>query len=217
MLEPEVMDTAAEAESYDAMDHSGPNEAFVQRLLELGARGRVLDVGCGPGHIALMLATMHPEVEVLGVDLSSHMLRIAEEHREVSSHADRVSFQKADAKGLPFPDASFDTVCSNTILHHIPDPLPFLRECWRVLKPGGAFLVRDLFRPASVPEIYALVRKHAGAETAAAQELFRASLNAALRPDELRAAAAAAGLVGVELVVDTDRHMSLQRSASESC
>lgn len=208
------MDTAEEAESYDAMDHSAPNEAFVRRLLDLGARGRVLDVGCGPGHIALLLATMHPGVEVTGVDLSEHMLRLAEEHRAVSAHAGRVRFAKADAKGLPFPDASFDTVCSNTILHHIPDPLPFLRECWRVLKPGGAFLVRDLYRPDTVPEIYALVRRHAAAESAPAQELFRASLNAALTPAELQAAAAAAGLAGVELTVDTDRHMSLQRSAS---
>lgn len=210
------MDTAEDAESYDAMDHSGPNDAFVQRLLELGVRGEVLDVGCGPGHIALLLAAMHPDVRVTGVDLSDHMLRIAEEHREVSSHAERVRFAKADAKGLPFADASFDTVCSNTILHHIPDPVPFLRECWRVLKPGGAFLVRDLFRPSSVPEIYALVRRHAAGESLPAQELFRASLNAALTPDELRSAAKAAGLAGVELVVDTDRHMSLQRSASAS-
>ncbi len=210
------MDAAAEAEAYDAMDHSGPNEAFVQRLLELGARGRILDVGCGPGHIPLLIATMQPEAEVTGVDLSAAMLRIAEEHRAVSSHAARVRFTKADAKKLPFADASFDTVCSNTILHHIPEPAPFLRECWRVLKPGGAFLVRDLFRPATVPEVYALVRKHAAGESAEAQELFRASLCAALTPEELRAAARAAGLSGAEVVVDTDRHMSLQRSASES-
>ena len=98
VLEPEIMDTAEDAESYDAMDHSGPNDAFVQRLLELGVRGEVLDVGCGPGHIALLLAAMHPDVRVTGVDLSDHMLRIAEEHREVSSHAERVRFAKADAK-----------------------------------------------------------------------------------------------------------------------
>ncbi len=208
------MDTAAEAESYDAMDHSAPNEAFVQRLLQLGARGRVLDVGCGPGHIALLLVTAHPELRVVGVDLSAHMLRIAAEHRAVSAHAARVRFQAADAKRLPFADAEFDTVCSNTILHHIPDPVPFLRECGRVLKPGGAFLVRDLYRPDTPQAADDLVRQHAATEAPAARALFRASLGAALTPDELRAAARAAGLAGFEVVIDTDRHMSLQRAAS---
>ena len=70
VLEPEVMDTVEEAESYDAMDHSGPNEAFVERFLELGAGGRLLDIGCGPGHVPLLLASMREEVQVVGVDLS---------------------------------------------------------------------------------------------------------------------------------------------------
>ncbi len=207
------MDTVEEAEAYDAMDHSAPNEAFVQRLLDLGARGRVLDVGCGPGHIALLLVTARADFEVLGVDLSLQMLRIAGEHRAVSAHAARVRFEKADAKGLPYADAAFDTVCSNTILHHIPDPVPFLRECGRVLKPGGAFLVRDLFRPPTPQAADVLVRQHAGGETAYAQDLFRASLGAALTQEELHAAARAAGLDGMQVVVDTDRHMSLQRAA----
>lgn len=208
------MDTAEEAECYDAMDHSGPNEAFVTRLLELGARGRVLDVGCGPGHVALLLAAMRPDLEILGVDLSRHMLRIAEEHRAVSAHADRVRFEVADAKGLPYGAGDFDTVCSNTILHHIPDPVPFLRECGRVLAPGGALLVRDLFRPPSAAAADALVAAHAGGEPPRARDLFRASLHAALTPDELRQAAVRAGLEDFEIVADSDRHMSLQRRAS---
>jgi len=214
VLEPEVMDTVEEAECYDAMDHSVPNEAFVSRLLELGAHGRVLDVGCGPGHVALMLVTMLPEVEVVGVDLSVQMLRIAEEHRAICAHAGRVRFESADAKRLPYADGAFETVCSNTILHHIPDPVPFLRECGRVLAPGGALLVRDLFRPESAATALALVAQHCGAEDARAQELFRASLHAALTPSELREAATRAGLDGVEIVTDSDRHMSLQRKAS---
>ncbi|MHC4822641.1 MAG: class I SAM-dependent methyltransferase, partial [Planctomycetota bacterium] len=100
VLEPEVMDTVEEAEAYAAMEHSGANDAFVDRLLELGATGKVLDIGCGPGHIALQLVTRNPELEVLGVDLSHNMLRIAEEHRAVCGQGDRVSFAIADAKGL---------------------------------------------------------------------------------------------------------------------
>jgi ubiquinone/menaquinone biosynthesis C-methylase UbiE len=211
VLEPEVMDTAAEASEYDAMDHSGPNTAFVERLLHLGAAGRVLDIGCGPGQIALQLAAALPGCLVTGVDLSREMLRVAERRRAQSPHARRVHFDLGDAKGLPYADGHFDTVCSNTILHHIPDPRPFLAEAWRVLRPGGTFLIRDLFRPANEVRVAELVRRHAAGANDAQAELFRASLCAALTPDELRQVAAEAGLTGLEVVVDTDRHMSLQR------
>lgn len=214
VLEPEVMDTVEEAESYDAMDHSGPNSAFCERLVELGAAGRVLDIGCGPGHVPLMLVAMLPEADVVGVDLSREMLKIAEEHRAASAHPERVGFELGDAKGLDYPDASFDTVCSNTILHHIPDPRPFLREVRRVLKPGGALLVRDLFRPPTAAIADELVAAYAGDEPPMNQELFRASLHAAFTPGELRALADTEGLDGAELVIDSDRHMSLQMSRS---
>lgn len=211
-LEPEVMDTPEEAQSYDAMDHSGPNAAFVERLVRLGAHGRVLDIGTGPGHIPLLACDALPDVRVVGVDLAENMLAIAEEHRRRSPHADRVEFRVADAKGLAFDDASFDTVSSNTILHHIPDPRPFLREARRVLKPGGVLLVRDLFRPTSAAVVDDLVGAYAGDEPEINRELFRASLHAAFTPAELRALADEAGLGDAELVIDSDRHMSLQRS-----
>lgn len=210
VLEPEVMDTAEEADGYDAMDHTEANEAFVKRLIELGAHGRMLDIGTGPGHIPLLVCERIPEATVVGIDLAQHMLAHAERHRAASPHADRVEFRLADAKGLEFPDASFDTVYSNTILHHIPDPRPFLSEAQRVLKPGGVLLVRDLFRPESNERALELVELHAGDSNEYQRELFRASLCAAFTPDELRGLVEEVGLESAEVVVDTDRHMSLQ-------
>jgi ubiquinone/menaquinone biosynthesis C-methylase UbiE len=210
VLEPEVMDSPAEADAYDAMDHSTVNHAFARRLLELGASGRVLDIGCGPGHGPLQLVAMASKVSVVGVDLSPYMLAIAEEHRAVSSHGERVEFVLGDAKGLDFASGTFDAVCSNTILHHIPNPVEFLREAWRVRAPGGALLIRDLYRPESAAEVDALVEKHAAQEPQAARELFRASLCAALTADELVELAREAGMQGCEVVIDSDRHMSLQ-------
>jgi len=210
VLEPEVMDTPEEADGYDAMDHAQPNRAFVERLIELGARGRMLDIGTGPGLIPLLVCERIDDARVVGVDLATHMLAHAERHKAASPHGDRVEFRLADAKGLDFEDASFDTVFSNTILHHIPDPEPFLAEARRVLKPGGVLLIRDLYRPETNERARELVREHASGETAFNQELFRASLCAALTPEELRAVAVAAGLDEAEIVVDSDRHMSLQ-------
>jgi ubiquinone/menaquinone biosynthesis C-methylase UbiE len=207
-LEPEVMDGVAEADSYAAMDFSTENEALVARLFALGARGRMLDIGTGPGDIPALICTRRGDARVVGVDLSPAML--AHARRRAEGFGGRFELREADAKGLPFPDASFDAVFSNTILHHIPEPVGFLAEAGRVLRPGGVLLIRDLYRPPTPERALELVALHAGGAAADQKELFRASLHAALEPDELRAAARAAGLRGVEVVVDTDRHMSLQ-------
>lgn len=214
VLEPEVMDSEEEARDYEAMDHSAPNAAFVERLLALGARGRMLDVGTGPGHVPVLVCERSADARVVGVDLSRHMLARAEARRARSPHRERLSFAVADAKRLDFADASFDAVFSNTILHHIPDPRPFLAELARVLRPGGVLLVRDLFRPRDEDELARLVALHAAQASPAQRELFAASLRAALRPEELRAVADAAGLAHAELRVDSDRHQSLQIAAS---
>ena len=214
VLEPEVMDTIEDAVGYDAMDHSEPNAAFVARLTELRAHGRMLDIGTGPGHIPLLLCEKCADATVLGIDLSRNMLAIAGQHRAASAFADRVRYCLADAKCLPFPDAHFDAVFSNTLLHHLPNPRPLLVEAWRVLRPGGALLIRDLLRPATQQQLDALVATHTGDATPHQQHLFRASLLAALTPAELWSMVNALNLTGVSLVVDTDHHMSLQQPAT---
>ena len=213
ILEPEVMDTPEEADAYAAMDHGAPNRAFVDRLFELGASGHMLDLGTGPGHIPLAICERAPAATLVAVDLAHHMLGLAQRLRDASPHAARIELLWADAKALDLPDASFDAVFSNTLLHHLPDPVPCLREARRVLRPGGALLIRDLFRPGSETELEALVARHAAHDSEIQRGLFRDSLRASLTPDELRLAARQAGLEAFELTLDSDRHISLQRPA----
>jgi ubiquinone/menaquinone biosynthesis C-methylase UbiE/predicted Zn-dependent protease with MMP-like domain len=216
ILEPEYMDTRAEAEAYDEMDHSGPNEAFVLRLFELGAHGRMLDIGTGPAHIPILICDRDPEATVVAIDAAQAMLDRAAQKIAKTPHRSRIELTKADAKKLGFATESFDVVYSNTILHHIPDPKPFLREAWRVLKPGGVLLIRDLFRPENPARVDELVRMYAGSARADQQELFRASLHAAFTPSEVEQMIRDVGIDGVEVVIDTDRHMSIQSPKSES-
>ena len=209
-LEPEVMDTIQEANEYAAMDHSGPNAAFVERLQELGAEGRMLDIGTGPGHMPLLVCAEIASARVTGIDLAETMLVHARAQLAESPFADRVQFELADAKNLKFEAESFDVVFSNTILHHIPQPAALLREARRVLKPSGVLLIRDLMRPETDEEARALVDLHASDASERQRGLFLASLHAALTADEFRKVASQSGFDDAAVVIDSDRHMSLQ-------
>lgn len=103
-LERKVMDGPLLADADESFDHSEPNTAFVRCLLDLGATGRMLDIGTGPGEIPLLASEKMPTAMVIGIDLSRLILKIARRQLAEAS-ADRVAFVLADAKRLPFADA----------------------------------------------------------------------------------------------------------------
>lgn len=105
-----------------------------ESFLRLPPGGHALDVGSGPGNMTAALGRkVGPEGLALGVDVSEPMLR-----RAVSAEtAPNVGFLRADARTLPFHDASFDVATSLSVLQLIPDPLSVMDEMGRVLVPGG--------------------------------------------------------------------------------
>lgn len=214
-LEPEVMDTAREASEYDAMDHSGVNDVFVRDFLaacpaEALAQGeRILDLGAGTALIPIEFCRQSARGQILGVDLAEEMLKAARRNVGRAGITDRVSLQKCDAKSLPFEDGIFAAVMSNSIIHHIPEPLDCFREMVRVLKPGGLLFVRDLMRPESSNEVERLVRENAAEETEYSQQLFRQSLHAALTVDEVRRTIGRLGLPGNCVQATSDRHWTI--------
>ncbi|HMC03805.1 MAG TPA: class I SAM-dependent methyltransferase [Cellulomonadaceae bacterium] len=112
--------------------------------------GRVLDVGCGPGHLANRLARDHG-LEVTGLDLDPMMLERACANAEHAVPAERrPTFVVGGVAALPFPDGSFDLVVSSLSMHHWADATAGLAEIGRVLRPGGRALVWDI-RPGVVP------------------------------------------------------------------
>jgi ubiquinone/menaquinone biosynthesis C-methylase UbiE len=208
-LEPEAMDTPEEARDYDAMDHSEVNARFVAdfRAAHGPCRGgEILDVGTGPARIAIALCQAEPAARVRAADLAEAMLARARQNVAAANLADRIACVRADAKALAWPDGSFEAVISNTIIHHIPDPAPALREMARLVAPGGALFVRDLARPENDAAVASLVATYAGSEPPAARAMFEASLRAALTLDELRAIARALGLPPAGVTMTSDRH-----------
>ena len=214
ILEPEVMDTREEAEAYDAMDHTAVNIAFVERVVELGARqGHFLDLGTGPAQIPILLAQRCPKIRITGIDLSVNMLTLGEQHAAEAGLADdRIALECVDAKNLPYPDQSFDGVISNSIIHHLPDPMAAFQEISRVIRPDGLILIRDLMRPEAPETAQVLVDCYAADDTPYQKKLFYDSFLAALTISEIEEMLAQTRLTDAIVVQSSDRHWSVERS-----
>jgi ubiquinone/menaquinone biosynthesis C-methylase UbiE len=215
VLEPEVMDTQEDADEYAGIDNTAVNDEFVTQALSLAPpSGAVLDVGTGPGDIAILLARRAPGLRVVAVDLGERMLAMARARIAGSDVADRIEVSKADAKATGRPSASFDMVLCNSLVHHIPDPLLFFAEVKRVARPGAAIFVKDLHRPDSEAEHAQLVDRYAGDCTPYQRRLFSDSLRAALTVPEVEALCRRLEMPDVRVRKCSDRHWTLERASS---
>lgn len=98
---------------------------------------KVLDVGCGNGYVLSKYAA--EGAEVFGIDITQAGIDLCNKRFEYLSL--KGDFRVADAQVIPFPDDTFDCVCSMGVLHHVPDTQKALDEIYRVLKPGGRLIV----------------------------------------------------------------------------
>ena len=121
-------------------------EGNVRRMvagLDLAGR-RLLDIGCGLGGPALLLAKMG--AHVTAIDLEAPLLARAEAAARTRGLARQLSFRQVEAGPLPFSDAGFDVVFSSGAFTQIEDKAAAFAEVHRVLKPGGAFTLYDWFK-----------------------------------------------------------------------
>jgi len=102
-----------------------------------------VDLACGTGDVAFLLAGRYPRGVVTGLDLSAQMLAIARERNRFTN----VRFERGDLCDLPFPDGSADVVTGSYALRNAPDLREALAEVRRVLKPGGVAAFLDFSNP----------------------------------------------------------------------
>ncbi len=114
----------------------------------------ILDVGCGIGGSTLYLSEKFSQTvtNAYGITLSPVQAKRAEERSKNTDLADKVKFQVANALEMPFANNTFDLVWSLESGEHMPDKEKFLQECYRVLKPGGKFILATwCHRPTNLP------------------------------------------------------------------
>ena len=213
ILEPEVMDSWEEAVEYDAMDFTAVNAAFAQRAIELGLpQAKVLDAGVGTARIPILICQQCPQWQITAIDLAKNMLAIGSQNVQQAGLQAQIVLQYADAKQLPYADGYFDMAISNSLIHHLPDPLTFLVELKRVLKPNGAILIRDLMRPATEEIVNTFVDSIGSEYSDRQKQLFRDSLHAAFTLDEVEQLILSAGLSNVKIYQSSDRHWTVERA-----
>jgi ubiquinone/menaquinone biosynthesis C-methylase UbiE len=187
--ESEAMDSREEAETYDklAKDYLFIAEELIARMaLAIGpAQGRCLDLCSGPSRIPIKLAQQNPNLSIFALDYSQNMVQVAQKNVADAGVEERVGISRGDAKLLPYPKHSFDLVISSHAFHHISEPLVFLNEIARVVKPAGAILITDLRRPPKFL-ISLFVTVFGFGSKPLMRNLYRDSLKAAYTPEELR-------------------------------
>jgi ubiquinone/menaquinone biosynthesis C-methylase UbiE len=219
MPEPESMDHSGEVEAYasaaaqtylDAIDDTFV--AHAQLLLKGRERGRALDIGTGPGQILIKLGTRLTRWKFVGVDRSVAMIEKARQTlANTGEVAGRIEFLVADGNSLDFPDASFDLVVCNSVLHHMAEPQNLFSEIARVVKPGGAILLRDLVRPSRFG-YGSHIRKHGKYYSGEMRRLYVASVQAAYTEEELQRRLAASPLRDLHVFRHGKTHIGFERA-----
>lgn len=211
-LEPELMLDPAQALAYATADFAAPNQGFCDFLYErfpgLPRDCQVVDLGCGPADIVRRLAMARPAWHFTAIDGSDAMLDHAKAMLMKSDLSSRVQLVCSQLPDLPdtVMEHGYDLVISNSLLHHLSDPLVLWRTARALGKPGAAILVGDLLRPASPAAAQAIVDSYSPNEPEILRHDFYQSLCAALRPEEIRAQLEATGLGSLRIEQVSDRH-----------
>ena len=217
VLEPEVMEAAEEAAAYNELDRLFGEilfQGFAESAVRMGvAEGRVLDVGTGPGRIAIRIAKLNSRLAIDAIDLSASMLALAERNAREQGVGDRILFSRGDAKRIPFADGTFDLVVCHNMLHQLSDPLRTVKEIVRVTKPQGAILIRDVRR---LPAVFMnlLLPLYCLRYGRMLRNLTYASYRAGLTLQEFREMAGEVNLERARITTQFITHQTLERPAA---
>jgi ubiquinone/menaquinone biosynthesis C-methylase UbiE len=208
--EHDLMDTVEQAEAYADTDFSEPHDAFVAYFAERFpgfSGGEVIDLGCGTADVIIRFAHAFPDTHITGVDGARTMLNVALRDIESNSLTERIRLHKCLMPDNDLQKKQYDAVISNSLLHHLNDPLVIWQAVKHCAKKDAPVFVMDLFRPESTEQTEELVRKHAADAPQSLKKDFYNSLLAAYNRDEIAGQLKKADLGHLTVETISDRHV----------
>lgn len=204
------MDDPEQAHAYACADFSEPHQAFLERFALCFPRHRprqVLDLGCGAADITIRFARAYLDATLTGLDGSPAMLAYASEAVTRSGMGHRLKLNEARIPETDLPRHAFDTVISNSLLHHLHDPQMLWRSVSDYAAPGSVVFIMDLRRPDTRDRARELVEEYTATEPVILQRDFYNSLLAAFRTEEIITQLWQAGLSHFQVEAVGDRHV----------
>jgi len=137
------------AKIYDHMQRGFRDKGWLgtEQIIKAGIEdGLALEVGPGPGYLGLEWLKKTEGTTLKGLDISQSMVDIATRNAEEYGVQERASYELGDALNMPYEDANFDALFCSLSLHEWSDVEGILNEMYRVLKPGGRYIIYDLRR-----------------------------------------------------------------------
>jgi ubiquinone/menaquinone biosynthesis C-methylase UbiE len=140
-------------------------DVVAQDILSYGPKGRILDIGTGPGWLLVKLHQHAPRLQITGLDTSAAMVAKARKNMALVGLAGKIEIKEGNASHLPFADNSFETIVSTGSIHHWKDPIDGLNEIYRVLKKGGRALIYDIMSDTPQPVLKDVAREYGRLKT----------------------------------------------------
>lgn len=211
--EPELMNGYEQARAYACADFNGPNSLFIKLFTDTfpeTALGNVLDLGCGPADICIRFAMDHPQSKIYGVDGSPAMLDFARQEIASRNLINRIFLIKGMLPHIKLPEKQYSAIISNSLLHHLPDPMTL----WNLIKSyalkGTAVLIMDLMRPKNRKQAKSIVKKYSAKESEILKKDFFNSLLAAYRIEEVKNQLKQARIDSLKVEAVSDRHLVIK-------
>lgn len=211
--EVELMNNEEQAKAYAFADFSEPHNLFIETFREKfsdihpGFNDVVLDLGCGPCDITRRFAAVYPDAGFHAVDGAAAMLKLAAELNEKENLSPRIKLIESCLPQPELPQAFYHILISNSLLHHLNNPLDLWGTIQNHAKPYAHVFVMDLIRPVDEPTVQFLSNEYAANEPELLKQDFENSLRAAYTVKEVKQQLNDVGLTTLQVEAISDRHM----------
>jgi ubiquinone/menaquinone biosynthesis C-methylase UbiE len=209
--EPELMNDPEQALAYAWADFEEPHNHFVElfrnKFPQEKVDGYVLDLGCGTADVTIRFARAYPKCVIHGIDGAENMLKHGREAIADHGLGSRITLYCGCLPEAEPPRSSYDIIVSNSLLHHLDDPMVLWNSIRSYAAQKAIVFLMDLFRPASRHQANRLVEQYASNEPPVLKEDFFNSLCASYRVEEVDKQLKRANLRNLSTEIASDRHL----------